>query len=114
MLPFGSITSILPLFVLACAYCVYMGSAVLSRQSPPEDSVIEQDKAIYITKDKADDHTAYPDFRDAGNGHCDIETGSRDLLLELVERSYLCEMDYGRPLALQAISCFSPRPPPVV
>jgi hypothetical protein len=40
MLPFGSITSVIPLFVFALAYVLYFGTSVLSRNKASEHLLI--------------------------------------------------------------------------
>lgn len=42
MLPFGSITSVIPLFVFALAYVLYFGTSVLSRSKADEHLLITE------------------------------------------------------------------------
>lgn len=113
MLPFGSITSIIPLFLLASAYVIYLSATFFSRHVPQENNVIEQEKTIYITKVNAGDPVDYPDFRSVDNGHDEFVAGARDFPLKVICCSHLYEISSGKPVRLHTISGFSPRPPPL-
>jgi hypothetical protein len=56
MLPFGSITSIIPLFVLAFAYMLYFGASALNRLKPDDNTVISESKDIIFNKQPDQDH----------------------------------------------------------
>lgn len=56
MLPFGSITSIIPLFVLAFAYMLYFGASALSKLKPDDGVLKSESKDIVFSKQPDQDH----------------------------------------------------------
>lgn len=56
MLPFGSITSIIPLFVLAFAYMLYFGASALNRLKPDDIASNSESKDIIFNKQPDQDH----------------------------------------------------------
>lgn len=56
MLPFGSITSIIPLFVLAFAYMLYFGASALNKLKPDDGIILAESKAIVFNKQPDQHH----------------------------------------------------------
>lgn len=111
MLPFSSITSIVPLFILGFAYFIYFGASVLSKHVPQtEDS--GRDKNIVKTVSNSESIT-YIDYRLASvDQSCEPEP-SFDFSLKDISCIILHEAPHGKPVPLHRVSQFSPRPPPL-
>ncbi|HLN56286.1 MAG TPA: hypothetical protein VK207_09850 [Bacteroidales bacterium] len=111
MLPFSSITSIVPLFILGFAYVIYFSASILSR-NVPETEKAGQDKIIVKAETSSDSFT-YIDFRHAANDQsCEAESAF-DFSLKDLSCIILHEAPRGKPAPLHRVSQFSPRPPPL-
>lgn len=113
MLPFGSITSVVPLVVLGFAYLVYLGAILLNKPAANELQLTEV--AVNIIEADASDYSAssIPDFRYLID-HDDVCTASDNEIIKWEHfRSVLHELPPQRQMVLHNVSQFLPRPPPV-
>ena len=109
MLPFGSITSIVPLFVLAFAYLIYFGASALNK-TKSEDPALSKELAVETQLPY--NQLTIPDYRD-------IIVSIDAVPAEVQVISYSCLPDSFPPgipirttIPLYHGSYFSPRPPP--
>ena len=72
MLPFGSITSIIPLFILGFVYFIYFSTAFFARYVPQESNETDFNKTIAVSDSGYSKE--YPDFRDTNLHEIDAVT----------------------------------------
>lgn len=116
MLPFGSITSIIPLFILAFAYVIYFSASLLNRHNSPASGEIIPENKSEIRAELSSTSDQFPDFRYIDDYQVDeippstLEKISfKDFTCSLIE-----EILYGNLTPQHRISGFSPRPPPAI
>lgn len=114
MLPFGSITSVVPLVVLGFAYLVYLGAILLNKPAidefPPNDAAV-----MNIIEADANGETTFtiPDFRSLTGTGTDAIISVDDNIIDWSQfLSFIAEIPPARPLVLHNVSQFLPRPPP--
>ena len=109
MLPFGSITSVVPLFVLAFAYLIYFGASALNK-TKSEDPALS--KELAIDTQLPYNQLTTPDYKD-------IVFSVDAIRAEVQVISFFSSPDIFPPgvpvkriIQLYCGSYFSPRPPP--
>jgi hypothetical protein len=114
MLPFGSITSLVPLSILAFAYLVYLSVSVLNKNIPESSKTIRQSE-ISISSDSDNNYrVTYPDFRHHQNDTDDHAVFPGNFYFRDNVGLFFHEIVYGELISPQCVSPFSPRPPPTV
>jgi hypothetical protein len=107
MLPFGSITSLVPLFILAFAYCIYFSAGLITRHIPCNENPTEK---VII---KHADDISYHDFRT----FIDDDFEDQVCKTDLSPKQFICisfiEVLRDRPTPVFRIQGFFPRPPPL-
>lgn len=114
MLPFGSITSVVPLVVLGFAYLVYLGAILLNK--PPVSEFSGPEATINIIEpDTAEDIARQiPDFRSFTDNNSDGLSAVEENITDWSHfLSFIAEIPPSRPLILHHVSQFLPRPPPL-
>jgi hypothetical protein len=109
MLPFGSITSVVPLFVLAFAYLIYFGASALNK-TKSEDPALSKELA-------AETHLPYyqlttPDYRDIVVSVDAVPAEVQDISFFSSPDTFPPGIPVKRIIPLHCGSYFSPRPPP--
>jgi hypothetical protein len=109
MLPFGSITSVVPLFVLAFAYLIYFGASALNK-TKSEDPALSKELA-------ADTQLSYnkltiPDYRDIVVSGDAVPAEVQVISCFSSPDSFPPGIPVKRTIPLYCGSYFSPRPPP--
>jgi hypothetical protein len=114
MLPFGSITSLVPLSLLAFAYLVYLSFSVLNRNMPESSQETGEAKVSAFSASDMPAPVFYQDLLHPDNNSDDSITFPDNIHF----RDYVCiffhEKICGGLIALQCASPFSPRPPPTL
>lgn len=110
MLPFGSITSIVPLFVLAFAYLLYFSANTLNKNNADEKKVTEEKNQL----NPGVNEIFLPDFRIVDDTESDELVNSAKVYptTNFIISSFRLPPD-GNTSPLHWSNCFSPRPPPV-
>lgn len=111
MLPFGSITSIIPLFVLAFAYLLFFSASALNKTKTGDT---EQKPSHSIEIELVDTQYNTVDFRDISPDTDAIATESQ--IADLPDRTESLPPGIPVRIFLQPFcgSLFSPRPPPSI
>jgi hypothetical protein len=114
MLPFGSITSLVPLSLLALAYLVYISASILNKNIPESSQETGEAKVSSFTGSDMPDPLFYEDLVNPGFDSDDSFTFPDYIHF----REYACiffhEKICGGLIAQQCASPFSPRPPPAM
>jgi hypothetical protein len=114
MLPFGSITSLVPLSILAFAYLVYLSVSVLNKNIPESSKTIRQAEIIVSSDSDTRSQVTYYDFRNHHNDTDDHIAFPENFHFRVKASIFFHEIIYGELIAPQCVSPFSPRPPPAV
>lgn len=113
MLPFGSITSVVPLVVLGFAYLVYLGTILLNKPDVIEFPGSVEAANIIKADSREDFISAIPDFRLSIDNESDVLiTSDTEYQLWEVFLTVIHELPPARPSVLHNVSQFLPRPPP--
>ncbi len=108
MLPFGSITSLVPLLVLACAYFIYFGAAVVNKHASQEQST--SGKEIIV---KSELSFEYRDFRTIDDNETnEFIADNSEFIPHDFAGIFIIELLHDKLAPPFAVSAFSPRPPP--
>ncbi len=113
MLPFGSITSIVPLFILGFVYLIYFSASFLNKNKPESIKTDQEQNILFTAVD--------PDLKDCPDFRIQDDTGTDDYVVlsnDFHNNDLACALLYeifsGELPSLTRVSQFLPRPPPSV
>lgn len=109
MLPFGSITSVVPLFVLAFAYLIYFGASALNK-TKSEDPAFS--KELAVDTQLSYNQLTTPDYRDILISVDAVPAEAQVISCFCSPDSFPPGIPVKRIIPLYCGSYFSPRPPP--
>lgn len=113
MIPFGSITSVVPLVVLGFAYLVYLGAILLNKPAACELAGTGKTISIIEGDSNADQVRETPDFRFIVDNEIDAADKYETDIIDWEHfLSVLHELPVAVPSVLHSVSQFLPRPPP--
>jgi hypothetical protein len=114
MLPFGSITSLVPLSILAFAYLVYISASMLNKNIPESNKETAEAKVYASSGSETWQQVSYDDFRNHRIDTDDNIAVPDNFHFRDYTSIFFHEITYGELFAPQCVSPFSPRPPPAV
>lgn len=113
MLPFGSITSVVPLVVLGFAYLVYLGAILLNKPAVSELSKPKESITIIEADAHENQISGIPDFRSLTDDEAGASLLSDDDNIGWEYfLSVIPELPPVRASVLHSVCPFLPRPPP--
>jgi hypothetical protein len=109
MLPFGSITSVVPLFVLAFAYLIYFGASALTKTKSENPAL---SKELAVKTQLPYNQLTIPDYRDIVVSSDAVPAEVQVISCLSLPDSFPPGIPVRRIIPLFCGSDFSPRPPP--